>query len=992
VKRILLLFVVTITTAMIYAIPDFNASKNYQIVCSLYTSGCIVQGSSAGQQTPLYYYANTSNTESTYWIFTEVKSGEYSIRNKATKQYVTYDGERTTDKRYIEMTDKLMGDSSLWKISLQGNGYYTIRNVYQSDNIWDVRSSSYIVGTYANSSAGNANQVFAFYDANGNQVTEESNVIPTPTATSFDVSSWLDGTTNSLDNWTFTGFFLNTGAGGSHINGDASLDAPFIEYWRSNTPLSDSYIIQTVSHIPNGKYTLTASMISCWQYDNDQTIATGVNLFLNDQVTPIATKNNTPLNFSITSLISTGTTDLGVKINSTNTNWVGIDNVILTFHGTSSQLITGEEEKVKFEAVGIYTTATINEKISAIKSANPDTTVMFTALETLRKSFANIPKAKPFDGIIDSILLGIHGPVYDQRGKIYIYSLPSQNMDSNYTCPITYKKVAGASALYINNVEVDSGSTYTFNNVTANAIYTLKAIDAEGTTITTNITFTTLPIVQIYGTFGNEYTAGTIRVYQPTKKEPNLYHANLKWRGGITNGSDKHKRNYDVKLKDETGAKMDQKFFELRNDNKWILDACQVDMSRVRNRTLTDLWNDYGHKPYYFDKEPKALTGTRGQFVETLLNDQYVGVYCMTEAVDRKQMKLADYDSTANAIHGLLWKSKEWSYSVFMGHNRGQSDYSMATPIMYDNSSETWDSYEVNYPDIDDVNPTDFSPLYNAVNLICSGSDADVTKQFCNYFDYPVLMDYYIFLETILSTDNHGKNMFFAVYDKAIDKKITFGVWDLDATTGQRWSDAYYHNSIMQPEQDYTTYITNYENGDYNLFRRLKNLNINNFNDSVRYRYRKLRHTYLATDSIIARFTANINKLKASGAAAREGARWNGDSDISGLTLDFDTELTYLKDWITRRMNYLDNTRFKISELPPEPVDGIATVNSSNHMIVNAYGSSIIITSSCPCQIQITNTAGITVRNVSLITGVNTIDNLPSGVYIVNNKKVIIGR
>ena len=36
----------------------------------------------------------------------------------------------------------------------------------------------------------------------------------------------------------------------------------------------------------------------------------------------------------------------------------------------------------------------------------------------------------------------------------------------------------------------------------------------------------------------------------------------------------------------------------------------------------------------------------------------------------------------------------------------------------------------------------------------------------------PVLIDYYILMETILSTDNHGKNMFFAVYDKEEDKKM----------------------------------------------------------------------------------------------------------------------------------------------------------------------------------------------------------------------------
>lgn len=98
---------------------------------------------------------------------------------------------------------------------------------------------------------------------------------------------------------------------------------------------------------------------------------------------------------------------------------------------------------------------------------------------------------------------------------------------------------------------------------------------------------------------------------------------------------------------------------------------------------LIDLWHNFSHKPYYYAQEPQALTGTRGQFVETLLNDKYVGVYCMTECVDRKQMKLVDYDSIAHVQHGILWKSKDWSYSVFMGHNSDNTYYPMTSPTSF---------------------------------------------------------------------------------------------------------------------------------------------------------------------------------------------------------------------------------------------------------------------------------------------------------------------
>jgi hypothetical protein len=393
-----------------------------------------------------------------------------------------------------------------------------------------------------------------------------------------------------------------------------------------------------------------------------------------------------------------------------------------------------------------------------------------------------------------------------------------------------------------------------------------------------------------------------------------------KWRGGITNGGDKHKRNYHVKLKDAEGNKIERKFFGLRKDNSWILESCQVDMSRIRNRTLTDLWNDFSTPPYYITEEPKALTGTRGRFVELTLNGEYRGIYCMTENLDRKQMRLKKYDEETNTTHGQLWKSKDWSYATMMGTSPDggyQPKYYLSDP---NENSDMWDSYEVKYPDFEDYGyQTDWSTLYNAVDFVSHATDEDFRNHVAEYFDLPLVIDYYILMETVLATDNHGKNMFFGVYDKQQDKKVTFGVWDMDATCGQRWSDSYYHDlNLMNPERDYAEFIASAEHGDYNLFRRLRDTDANDFNDKVRRRYRDLRQGELATENILQRFRTYLDGFKTAGADQREYARWSGDSDVAGHTLDFDDEMDYLTDWFQRRMNYLDNTRFDIASIPEQ--------------------------------------------------------------------------
>ena len=114
----------------------------------------------------------------------------------------------------------------------------------------------------------------------------------------------------------------------------------------------------------------------------------------------------------------------------------------------------------------------------------------------------------------------------------------------------------------------------------------------------------------------------------------------------------------------------------------------------------------------------------------------------MTENVDRKQMKLKKYDETTGETHGMLWKSKEWSYATMMGTrpngNYYPKDY-LSDPSEY---SESWDQYYVKYPDIDDVTTTEWSPLYSTVNFVCTADDNIFRHYISSYIDLPLFIDY----------------------------------------------------------------------------------------------------------------------------------------------------------------------------------------------------------------------------------------------------------
>ena len=947
--------------------PDVSTDKRYHIVCQLYQDGCVVDGASAGQNTPLYHVLSETTQTYSYWYFTEQEDGSYSIRNAQTGQYIVYDGVREDPadngqlRRYVSLTDNADGNEALWNIVNIADGIYAFRNVAYPNHLWDVRTDSYCVGTYSRTDSPNNNQRFIIYDQDGNMVTEKT---PYVEPDGFDVSSWLMGDPETMEGWNVSGgWFQNTGAGGSHYNYNdgSSLVAPFVENWHESYygGLEDCSLTQELTTLPAGSYSLQADMMAVRQkyYDYwDNEPGQGVTLFANDSYTDVSTGNDPPQRFTVNfSLSTTGTVNLGVKVVSTNANWIAIDNVTLYYNETYEQLIEGEKAKVRAELADYYT----NDQIEGMIGEAGDN---FEALEQLRKSISNLPIIDPLSRAIEGLLIDGHAPVYVESLDLYLCSMPLQNFNTNYTAAIDYTPREGCGNLTINYREVTPGSQYIFQSVSANKTYTFSVKKADGTTVTKNVTFTSLPIVRIYGSFDNSYSAGSIAVTEPNKAAPDLLNMKAKWRGGITNGSGKHKRNYHVKLLDENGEKLEQKFFGLRNDNSWILESCQVDMSRIRNRVLTDLWNDYSTPPYYISKESKAKTGTRGKFVELLLNDEYRGIYCMTENIDRKQMKLMKYDEETGTVHGQLWKSKDWTYATMMGTSPDgsyQPKYYLTDPNEY---NEMWDQYQVKYPDIDDVFPTDWSTLYEAVDFVCHSSDDEFREHIGEYFDLPLVIDYYILMETILATDNHGKNMFFGVYDKQTDKKITFSVWDMDATCGQRWSDDYYHWSGMQPEQDYAEFISRYEHGDYNLFKRLRDTDASDFNQKVRMRYRDLRGNFLATESILQRFSKYLDEFKTCGADQREYNKWNGDTDISRRNLDFDNEMEYITDWFTRRMNYLDTQRFDIASLPTD----IASVQTKN------AGPQTVYTLS-----------GMKVGPVSQFS------KLPSGIYIIGGRKVV---
>lgn len=594
--------------------------------------------------------------------------------------------------------------------------------------------------------------------------------------------------------------------------------------------------------------------------------------------------------------------------------------------------------------------------------------------------------------MVDSLRIYNKQLVYDSSSKRYFCSLsqtlrPGDDYHTTLTCKL--KDAYQDCVLSLDGQTPDAEGQITIENVDCGEAYKLALTNPEGKEVATaEVQFTFLPLVEVNvpSCNGSYYTSGHIRVTDANfPGHDSLFIAAYRYRGATAMSKDK--KSYAIKLRDAAGNSVDRKYFGLRSDNNWILDAMAIDPACMRNRVSTDLWNDFSVAPYYKDRERKARTGTRGKFVEVFLNGKYHGLYCMTEKLDRKQLKLKKFvdastsTSGENEVHGLLYKSSQWSYEVLMGHEQGQKYFPGYSPRNYSNQlgNERWAEFELKYPDYE-TEAVDWEPLYNAVDFVATSSQSNFERGVKDYFDYPVLRDYYLFIELLLTTDNHGKNMFYYLYDRQGPEadRISVAPWDLDGVWGCRWDGSYnVYGNPLSPKLDFETFLWDYEHGQTTLYWKLNKMP--EWKDELAARYAQLRRTHFTADALKQRVQQYARLFADSHADEREADRWKK------YHTDLQQAAEYMTEWIDERIETLDK---KYGYDPV--VEGVNQAVADNDLALCGGKQSLAIRCGKAQTVSLYNLSGTLVRRIRLNEGLNVINALSPGVYVVNALKVVV--
>lgn len=1017
-KKFLLFFLSLLAIGTAQAAPNFKANTKYRISCKKFNSsnsyGSVVIGSNHSKQVELYYDSGNSYSDDSWWYINKSGNG-YVIVNAKSGQYLTFTTTKNYRTKYVTLTNAASGNESQWIFDINEDGYAGIASASEGNGSgyhFNVRiDGTNLFGAYR-ANYYDENELFKIYDEQGN------NVLLDNSGSGGETGGGSGGETG--------------GEGTDDFNATTYGKTSYGEYWERTqlkqpivytTSVADP-VLYSIANLRTGRYvgvgtsmnTNTTCLTEVYSA-SDRTqfyfvqSGTGVQIFTKDGQY-VSTNYPTPDNS-----VSDKRAGLSVVNGTPNGNLWGFGWTTNTYSGYTitklDNLSATDATQYEYNSWNDYSldnnTGSSNvHEVGLYEGNDAGSSFVFTSADLRHAKYLQnkgidfgidvTPKA--FAEAFDSLRINDKQLVYDSKGNAYFATLPEgMRNGGDYTAKVTYKlKATNAEGytLKVNGQEPDADGYVTFDNVDCETLYPIELTNAsENVDLSAKIRFTFLPIVELNCSSVNSkaYTTGSLRVTDPASLGyDSLMIAAFKYRGASS--SNYPKRSYAIKLRDENGNSVDRKLLGYRSDNNWILDAMYIDLACMRNRVATDLWNAFECKPYYADREKKVRTGTRGKFVEVILNGQWWGLYCMTEKMDRKQLKLKKFVPAAqsttgeNEVHGVLYKSNQWTYEVFMGHESNDDNdnkqviYPHKKVSDYKNilGKETWCEYEFKYPDYEDE-AVEWRPLHDAANMVATSFilNIDSVK---SRFDYPMLRDYYLFIDLLLATDNHGKNLFWYAYDTQGPEgdKLSLAPWDLDGTFGQDWDGVI--TNTKDVTLDFDTYIKNYEHGQFAIFDLIKSRS--EWQQDLKDRYAELRiKGVISGDSIANRFANYASLFEASLADQREQNMWS--KAYHSRHKDIQGGATYAESWIRRRVNWLD-----------QKYGFDAAVTAINEAKAEAYFAAlggvgcISVNAGKAQSVRIYNIAGQLVRNAQVGSGVTTINGIPAGIYVVNGTKVMV--
>ena len=353
------------------------------------------------------------------------------------------------------------------------------------------------------------------------------------------------------------------------------------------------------------------------------------------------------------------------------------------------------------------------------------------------------------------------------------------------------------------------------------------------------------------------------------------------------------KKSYAVQTIDANGNSLDTSLLGLPSENDWIFYGPYPDKSLIRDVLSYRLFADMGHY------------ASRSKFFELIINNEYVGVYALLEKVKRDKnrvdiAKLNPDDIEGDELTGgYIFKIDKTDGSNTNGW------YSTFLPFQ-----NAWQRilYQYHYPEGDEIVYQQAEYIRSKVYEFESCMNTSLFNDpFAGYYDkmgMDSFVDGFIISELSRNVDSYRLSLFMHKDKDSKGGKIKFGpIWDYNFTFGNA---DYYSAWSTSGWQLYTDFKEDPFQPPF-WWRKLMTDKI--FTNRISARWNQFRQNELSNQRILSLVDSLASLLNE--AQQRNFTKWKilgtyvWPNYFIGNT--FESEINYLKSWITYRLNWMDS-------------------------------------------------------------------------------------
>lgn len=480
--------------------------------------------------------------------------------------------------------------------------------------------------------------------------------------------------------------------------------------------------------------------------------------------------------------------------------------------------------------------------------------VLFSAIFGTNISFLSVEDIKSNRKLntnsITNLKINNVDAIYDKKNNIYYYTIPKKyenkiyilnfNLDNSYK----YKIIDEA----LNIIKVDYSKT--FKVIIYNDQYYFE----------TKLQLTNLPVINITAE-EKITTTPTNSVFQYLSLNKRMTN-NIKIH--IRGATSKYfeKQSYKIKMyNDNYTNEKNVNLDNFYNGNAFILDAVYRDPSKIRNVISTQLWNDISNDYNNVD--------IYNQFVELFINNEYRGLYVLTEPVNRRKLNL---NKSSFGDSSILVKIQDWIYI---------DSHLNVTDIMDDSCH----GFELKYPNDDDLYAKSWETILSKLVKYYDNETKSSYKMINSTFNLKNYVDLVVFNAFTNNIDNKIKKNNYMYMGSFDADEIFIQPWDMEYTFGTRYKGAAERNLLKDMEDFNEIYTSFYHE------------NAKEINKLLIERYLELRKNILTKEYFDKLLDSYLNELN-KGAALRDSNAW--------YEYDVEKEIEEIRTWIYNRLEFFD--------------------------------------------------------------------------------------